>query len=122
MASIYCPPMPILREGIGLFLTAREPCILTLDDGTTREVVIPETYVRGRFPHQVVDECVGVGEGVIWNLPQEPVTWGVAEPIETTGTVDGIPFTCSLPQAKTTWHGIGLFVAEEVTAEIIFQE
>lgn len=125
MASIYCPEMRCDRKRIGLFLTAREPCTFTDDDGTKYPLVIPPTFVRNEFPHQTVDACVGQGDNMLWFLPEEPVRFGIAKPIPTTGTLTvkgklSRRFTAALPAARSRWQGFGHFVVEAVTAPVIF--
>src|SRR5271170_6735225 len=84
--SVYAPPMPVLKKGVGLWEAQREVCVATVvySDGkkhTTRapigipvnEAIIPETWVRGIF-HRAVDACVceGVldnGDKIVINLP-----------------------------------------------------
>ena len=88
--SVYAPPMPILKKGIGLWEAQREVCVVTIvySDGkklTTRapigipvnEAVIPVTWVYGTF-NRAVDPCVceGMldnGDKISINLPREPV-------------------------------------------------
>jgi hypothetical protein len=94
--SVYAPPMPVLKKGIGLWEAQREACVVTVvySDGkkhTTRapigipvnEAVIPETWVRG-ISKKVVDACVseGVldnGDHIKINLPREPVVFSRLE-------------------------------------------
>jgi len=90
--SVYAPPMPILKKGVGLWQAQREACVVTIvySDGkklSTRapigipvnESVIPATSVRGVF-HRAVDACIceGVldnGDKITINLPCEPVVF-----------------------------------------------
>jgi hypothetical protein len=94
--SVYAPPMPILKKGVGLWEAQREACVVTVvySDGrklSTRaeigipvnESVIPETFVRG-ISNRVVDACVceGVldnGDHIKINLPREPVVFSRLE-------------------------------------------
>ncbi len=94
--SVYAPPMPVLKKGIGLWEAQREACVVTVvySDGkkhTTRaligipvnEAVIPETFVRG-ISKKVVDACVceGIldnGDKITINLPREPVVFSRLE-------------------------------------------
>jgi hypothetical protein len=94
--SVYAPPMPILKKGVGRWQAQRETCVVTVvySDGkkhTTRapigipvnEAVIPATWVRG-ISNRAVDECVceGVldnGDKIMINLPREPVVFSRLE-------------------------------------------
>jgi hypothetical protein len=131
--EIFCPAMPVFRKGIGKFETAREPCTLqmNLPDGSTvktcSSLVIPPTEVTGVFPSQKVAACVGMGTfddgsgDISWELPAEPVLEGIAQPINTTGTItmnDGSQWRIllTLGAAKTKWIGLGEFEAESVYA------
>jgi hypothetical protein len=94
--SVYAPPMPVLKKGVGLWQCQREVCVVTVvySDGkklSTRapigipvnEAVIPVTWVRGTIK-RVVDPCVceGVldnGDKITINLPREPVVFSRLE-------------------------------------------
>jgi hypothetical protein len=94
--SVYAPPMPILKKGIGLWQAQREACIVTVvySDGkklTTRaaivspvnEAVIQATWVRGIL-NRAVDPCVCEGEldngdKIVIKLPREPVVFSRLE-------------------------------------------
>ncbi len=94
--SVYAPPMPVLKKGVGLWEAQREACVVTVvySDGkklSTRapigipvnEAVIPVTWVRGTIK-KVVDACVceGVldnGDKIVINLPREPVVFSGLE-------------------------------------------
>ena len=94
--SVYAPPMPILKKGVGLWEAQREVCVVTVvySDGkkhSTRasigipvnESVIPATWVRGIL-NRSVDACVceGVldnGDKITINLPREPVVFSRLE-------------------------------------------
>src|ERR1700736_2735748 len=94
--SVYAPPMPILKKGVGLWQAQREACVVTVvySDGKklstvapvgipVNEAVIPVTWVRG-ISNRAVDACVceGVldnGDKITINLPREPVVFSRLE-------------------------------------------
>ena len=94
--SVYAPPMPILKKGVGLWEAQREACVVTVvySDGKkhstlapigipVNESVIPATLVRG-ISKRAVDPCVceGVldnGDKITINLPREPVVFSRLE-------------------------------------------
>jgi hypothetical protein len=94
--SVYAPPMPVLKKGVGLWQAQRTACVVTVvySDGKklstlapigipVNEAVIPVTWVRG-ITNRVVDECVcqGVldnGDKITINLPREPVVFSRLE-------------------------------------------
>jgi hypothetical protein len=68
--SVYAPPMPVLKKGVGLWEAQREVCVVTVvySDGKkhtilapigipVNEAVIPATWVRG-IANRAVDPCV----------------------------------------------------------------
>ena len=94
--SVYAPPMPILKKGVGLWEAQRLACVVTIiySDGKklstlapigipVNESVIPATWVRG-IANRAVDACVceGVldnGDKITINLPREPVVFSRLE-------------------------------------------
>lgn len=98
--SVYCPPMPVLKKGVGLWQCQLEPTDVTIKYPSgvktmlakkprlmkmgsksaiveTGDIDIPATYVRGVF-RRAVDPCVGTGKlddgsEFTMKLPREPV-------------------------------------------------
>jgi hypothetical protein len=94
--SVYAPPMPILKKGVGLWQAQRLACVVTIiySDGKklstlapigipVNEAVIPITLVRG-ISNRTVDACVcegalDNGDKIVINLPREPVVFSRVE-------------------------------------------
>ena len=136
--SVYAPPVPVLRKGVGLWEAQREVCVVTVvySDGkkhTTRapigipvnEAIIPATWVRG-ISNRVVDACVceGVldnGDKITINLPPEPVVFSRVERqgLRLRVVVVAVPIDCPTVLTRSNgerFEGTITFLACEVHA------
>jgi hypothetical protein len=136
--SVYAPPMPVLKKGVGLWQAQREVCVVTVvySDGkkhTTlapvgipvNEAVIPATWVRG-IANRAVDACVceGVldnGDKITINLPREPVVFSrlQRQGLRLRVVVVAVPIDCPTVLVRSNgerFEGTVRFLATEAPA------
>lgn len=120
--SVYAPPMPIYKHGIGLWQAQRETCVVTVtySDGKrlsavapvgapVNDAIIPATWVRGVL-HKAVDPCVCAGtldngDIIVINLPREPVVFSRLERVRLRVRVVVVALPIDCPTALTRSNG-----------------